>query len=59
MNNGFIVAIELKAREVDGTIIHTLIGQADSIDSIVADKGFDQMCVYEVALFHYIRLGRL
>ena len=50
VSDGLIVANELTdERGCDGTIAPTLIGQAGHIDSIVADKGYDQISVYEAA----------
>ena len=50
VSDGLIVANELTdERGCDGTIAPTLIGQVGHIDSIVADKGYDQISVYEAA----------
>ena len=50
VSNGFIVVNELTdERGCDGTIAPTLIGQVGYIDSIVVDKGYDQISVYEAA----------
>ena len=60
MSNGFIVANELTdERGCDGTIAPTLIGQAGHIDSIVADKGYDQISVYEAAQAHLKKGGKI
>ena len=42
-------------RSCDGTIAPTLIGQTGHIDSIAADKGYDQVGVYEAAQVHLKR----
>ena len=53
MNHGLIVANHLTDERVcDGAIAPTLIGQTGHIDSIVADKGYDQTGVYEAVLTH-------
>ena len=53
VSNGFIVANELTdERGCDGPIAPRLIGQTGYIDSIVADKGYDQISVYEAAEAH-------
>ena len=60
VSNGFIVANELTdERGCDGTIAPTLIGQAGHIDSIVADKGYDQISVYEAAQTHLNQGGKI
>ena len=43
----------------DGTIAPTLIGQTGHIDSIVADKGYDQIGVYETAQVHLKQGGKI
>ena len=51
MSHGLIVASDLTdERGCDGAIAPTLIGQTGQIDSIIADKGYDQIGVYEAAL---------
>ena len=53
MSHELIVASYLSdERGCDGVIAPKLIRQTDHIDSIVADKGFDQIVVYEAALIH-------
>ena len=50
MSNGFIVAHYLsEERKTDGEIAPHLIKQVGKIDSITADKGYDQSRVYEAA----------
>ena len=57
VSNGLIVASNLTdERGCDGTIAPTLIRQTGYIDSIIADKGYDQIGVYEVAQVH-LKLG--
>ena len=46
-------------RDCDGTVAPTLIGQTGHIDSIVADKGYDQIGVYEAALTHLNKNGKI
>ena len=43
----------------DGMIAPTLIRQTGHIDSIVADKGYDQIGVYEYALAHLNKNGKI
>ena len=58
--NGLIVANHLTdERSCDGTIAPTLIGQTGHIDSIVADKGYDQIGVYEAAQVHLKQGGEI
>ena len=55
-----IVASDLTdERSCDGVIAPTLIGQTGHIDSIIADKGYDQIGVYEAALTHLNENGRI
>ena len=50
VSHGLIVANHLTNEGgCDGTIATTLIGQTGHIDSIIADKGYDQISVYEAA----------
>jgi hypothetical protein len=50
VNNGFIVAHYLSEdRKTDGEIAPHLIKQVGKIDSITADKAYDQSRVYEAA----------
>ena len=58
--NGLVVANHLTdERSCDGTIAPTLIGQTDHIDSIAADKGYDQIGVYETAQVHLKQGGKI
>ena len=58
--NGLVVANHLTdERSCDGTIAPTLIGQTDHIDSIAADKGYDQIGVYEAAQVHLNQGGEI
>ena len=60
MSNGFIVVNELTdERGCDGTLAPTLISQAGHIDSIVADKGYDPISVYETAQAHLNQDGKI
>ena len=60
MNHGLIVAHHLTDERVcDGAIAPTLIGQTGHIDSIVADKGYDQIGVYEAAQAHLKQGGKI
>ena len=46
-------------RGCDGAIASTLIGQTGHIDSIIADKGYDQISVYEAAQAHLKQGGNI
>ena len=60
VSNGLIVASNLAdERGCDGTIAPTLIRQTGHIDSIVADKGYDQIGVYEVVQVHLKPGGKI
>ena len=60
MSHGLIVASDLTdERSCDGAIAPTLIGQTGQIDSIIADKGYDQIGVYEAALTHLNKNGKI
>ena len=60
MSHGLIVASDLTdERGCDGTIAPTLIAQTGHIDSIVADKGYDQISVYEAAQAHLKKGGKI
>ena len=60
VSHGLIVANHLTdERDCDGAIAPTLIGQTGQIDSIIADKGYDQIGVYEAALTHLNENGRI
>jgi len=53
VSNGFIVAKWLSEyRKTDGEIAPNLIHQVGQIDSITADKAFDQSRVYEASNDH-------
>ena len=60
VSHGLIVANHLTdERGCDGAIAPTLIGQTGQIDSIIADKGSDQIGVYEAALTHLSETGKI
>ena len=60
MSHGLIVASDLTdERGCDGVIAPTLITQTGHIDSIVADKGYDQVSVYEAAQVHLNQGGEI
>jgi len=60
VSHGLIVANHLTDEGgCDGTIAPTLIGQTGHIDSIVADKGYDQIGVYEAAQVHLKQGGEI
>ena len=60
VSHGFIVASYLTdERGCDGVIAPTLIGQTGHIDSIIADKGYDQIGVYEAAQVHLKQGGKI
>ena len=60
VSHGLIVANHLTdERGCDGAIAPTLIGQTGQIDSIIADKGYDQIGVYEAALTHSNENGKI
>ena len=60
VSHGLIVANHLTDEGgSDGTIAPTLIGQTGHIDSIVADKGYDQIGVYEAAQAHLKQGGEI
>ena len=60
VSHGLIVASDLTdERGCDGVIAPTLITQTGHIDSIVADKGYDQVSVYEAAQAHVKQDGRI
>ena len=60
MSHGLIVANHLTDEMgCDGTIAPTLITQTGHIDSIVADKGYDQVSVYEAAQAHLKQGGKI
>ena len=60
VSDGLIVVSHLTDERVpDGNIAPDLIGQTGHIDSIVADKGYDQISVYEVALAHLNQGGKI
>jgi len=60
VSHGLIVANHLTdERGCDGAVAPTLIGQTGHIDSIVADKGYDQIGVYEAALTHLNKNGKI
>ena len=60
VSSGLIVASDLTdERGSDGVIAPTLITQIGHIDSIVADKGYDQVSVYEAAQAHLKQGGRI
>ena len=60
MSDGLIVASYLTDERVpDGHIAPDLIGQTGHIDSIAADKGYDQIGVYEVAQVHLKPGGKI
>ena len=58
VSDGLIVASHLTDERVpDGNIAPDLIGQTGDVDSIAADKGYDQIGVYEAALTHLNKNG--
>jgi len=60
VSHGLIVANHLTdERGCDGAIAPTLIGQTGHIDSIVADKGYDQIGVCEAAQTHPNKNGKI
>ena len=60
VSHGLIVANHLTDEGgCDGTIAPTLIGQTGHIDSIVADKGYDQIGVYQAAQVHLKQGGEI
>ena len=60
VSNGLIIANHLTdERRCDGAIAPILIGQTGHIDSITADKGYDQIGVYEAAQVHLKQGGKI
>ena len=60
MSHGLIVADHLiDERGSDGVIAPILIGQTGHIDSLVADKGYDQIDVYEAGQVHLNQGGEV
>ena len=60
VSHGLIVANHLTGEGgCDGMIAPTLIRQTGHIDSIVADKGYDQIGVYEAAQVHLKQDGKI
>ena len=60
MSHGLIVANHLTdERGCDGVIAPILIGQTGHIDSLVADKGYDRIDVYEAGQVHLNQGGEV
>ena len=60
VSDGLIVASHLTDERVpDGNIAPDLIGQTGDVDSIAADKGYDQIGVYEAAQVHLKQGGEI